>query len=135
MWGGGCHTPPGTISVGTGSNLAFLSQMSKLVIYVGKMQKFSCLSAKGYASVQFACKLKTYRQNSFVIQCSGEARRKSMVDHVLLFLAHDCILTNILTEIYNSLLFYFVLFPVQHDVAHAHCTQHSLSTGCQKLRT
>ena len=39
-------------------------------------------------------------------------------DHVLLFLVHDCILTNIFTEIYNSLLFHFVLFSVQHDLAH-----------------
>ena len=47
----------------------FCRQINKLVIYVGKMQKFSCLSAKGYAPVQLACKLKKYRQTP--LSCCG----------------------------------------------------------------
>ena len=47
----GCHTPPGTIPVGKGPNLSFLSANKQLVIYVGKMQKFSYLPAKRYAPV------------------------------------------------------------------------------------
>ena len=38
----------------------FSQQISKHVIYLGNMQKFLCLSAKSYAPVQIASKLKTY---------------------------------------------------------------------------
>ena len=42
----GCHTPPGTISVGTRPNLAFLSADNQACHLHRKMQKFSSLHAR-----------------------------------------------------------------------------------------
>ena len=57
LWG--CCTPQAQFLSAQDQIWHFCRQISKLVIYVCKMQKFPCLSAKGYAPVQLACKLKT----------------------------------------------------------------------------
>ena len=55
--------------------------------------------------------------------------------YLLLELAHDHILANILIEIYNKLLFYFVLFTFEHDLTHAHCDQLSQHRASKALHT
>ena len=50
-------------------------------------------------------------------------------------MAHDHILANILTEIYNKLLSYFVLFIFEHDLTHAHCDQLSQHRASKSLHT
>ena len=77
VWG--CHTPQAQFLSAQDQVLHFCRQISKIVIYIGKMQKFSCLSAKRYAPVQFVCKLKTYRQNSFVMLWSNVSACKRFV--------------------------------------------------------
>ena len=57
----------------------FCWHISKLVIYIGKMQRFLCLSAKSYVPVLLACKLKTYRQNSYVMLWSNVSACKRFV--------------------------------------------------------
>ena len=51
---------------------------------------------------------------------------------VLLLLAHDFILANIVTGFYNKLLSYFVLFTFGHEVQHMRIAMNSLNTGRQK---
>ena len=53
---------------------------------------------------------------------------------VLLRLAHDHILANIVTGSYNKLLSYFVLFTFEH-ASHMRIAITSLSTGRQTLGT
>ena len=55
--------------------------------------------------------------------------------YLLLELAHDHILANILTEIYNKLLSYFVLFPFQHDLTHAQYDQLPQHRASKALHT
>ena len=51
----------------------------------------------------------------------------------MLELAHDHILANILTEVYNKLSSYFMLFTFEHDLTHAHYDQLSQHRASKAL--